>query len=104
MAESISNAIDFLKLIRTEREVEVQFVKKDGTIRRMRCTLDFSIIPTDKKPKGVDPIKILKKIQDSKSLSVYDLEKEDWRTIPFERLEYLKTKSNNKIYKVVKLK
>ena len=96
--ETVSNAIEFLQLIRLEKEVE------DGTIRRMHCTLDFNKIPKEKRPKGVDLIKILKKIQSSKILSVYDLEKQDWRSIPFERLDYLKTKSNNKIYKLAKLK
>jgi HD-like signal output (HDOD) protein len=102
--ETVSSAIEFLQLIRKEKEVEVQFVKKDNTIRRMICTLDFEKIPKEKRPKGVDLIKILKKIQTSKILSVYDLEKQDWRSIPFERLDYLKTKSNNKIYKLSKLK
>ncbi len=40
--ETVSNAIEVLQLIRLEKEVEVQFVKQDGTIRRMHCTLDFN--------------------------------------------------------------
>jgi hypothetical protein len=104
MAETLSSAIDFLKIIKQEREVEVQFIKKDGTERVMRCTLDFNHIPRDKKPKGVDLVKILSKIHKSKMLSVFDLEKQDWRTVPFERLTYLRTKSDNKIYKLQKIK
>ena len=102
--ETVSSAIEFLELIRKEREVEVQFIKKDNTIRRMRCTLDFEKIPKEKRPKGVDLIKILKKIQTSKILSVYDLEKQDWRSVPFDRLEFLQTPSNKKIYMLQKLK
>ncbi len=103
MAETITSAIEFLKLIRVEKEVEVQFIKKDGTTRKMKCTLDFTRIPKDKRPKGIDLVKILVKIQKSKTLSVFDLEKQDWRSIPFERLEYLRTKSNNKVYKLQRL-
>ena len=88
MAETISSAIEFLKLIRVEKEVEVQFIKKDGTTRKMKCTLDFTRIPKDKRPKGIDLVKILVKIQKSKTLSVFELEKQDWRSIPVERLEY----------------
>jgi len=37
--ETVSNAIEFLQLIRLEKEVEVQFVKQDGTKRKKtkRC-------------------------------------------------------------------
>ena len=104
MSETIETAIDFLKLIKSEKEILVKFTKKDGTDRIMKCTLDFTRIPKDQHPKGVDLEKILTKIKKDKILSVYDLDKKDWRTIPFDRLEYLQTKSNNKIYKLKKLK
>lgn len=104
MAETITSAIEFLKLIKKEKEVVVQFEKKDGTLRLMKCTLDFTRIPKDKKPKGVDLVKILGKIQKSKILSVFDLEKQEWRSIPFERLEFLQTPSDKKLYMLQKLK
>ena len=75
MAETLSTVIEFLKVIKNEKEVNVKFTKKDGTERVMRCTLDFSVIPRDQKPKGFDAIKFLSKIQKSKLLSVYDLDK-----------------------------
>jgi len=104
MAETITSAIEFLQKIKNEFEVFVRFIKKDGTPRLMKCTLDFERIPKDKKPKGVDLTKILMKIQKSKILSVYDLEKEDWRSVPFDRLEYLQTPSNKKVYMLKKIK
>lgn len=104
MAETLTSAIDFLKLIKNEKEVSVQFIKKDGSTRVMKCTLDFDRIPKDKKPKGIDLPKILTKIQSSKILSVFDLEKQDWRSVPFDRLEFLKTPSNKKVYMLKKLK
>lgn len=100
----VSSALEFLKLIRDEKVVYVKFEKKDGTIRTMKCTLDFNQIPRDKRPKNVNLIQILTKIQKSKILSVYDLEKEDWRSIPFEKLEFLQTPSNGKLYRLEKLK
>jgi hypothetical protein len=104
MAETITSAIEFLKLIKIEEEAYVRFIKKDGTPRLMKCTLDFNKIPKDKKPKGIDLPKILTKIQKSKILSVYDLEKQDWRSVPFDRLEYLQTPSNKKVYMLKKIK
>jgi|LSQX01.1.fsa_nt_gb hypothetical protein len=104
MAEPITSAIDFLRLIKNEKEVLVKFEKKDGSLRLMKCTLDFTRIPQEKKPKSVDLAKILTKIQKSKILSVFDLEKQEWRTIPFNKLEFLQTPSNKKIYMLQKLK
>jgi glutamate synthase domain-containing protein 2 len=36
MAETLTSAIEFLKLIRKEKEVYVKFIKKDGTERIMK--------------------------------------------------------------------
>lgn len=49
MAEIVTTAIDFLKLIKDEKEVLVKFEKKDGSMRLMKCTLDFAKIPKEKK-------------------------------------------------------
>lgn len=99
MSETITSAIDFLKIIQIEKEVYVKFVKKDNTIRLMKCTLDFTKIPVDKRPRSVDLGKILTKIQKSKILSVFDLEKNEWRSIPFEKVEFLIT-SKKKMYRI----
>lgn len=104
MAEILTSSLDFLRKIKDEEEVIVKFIKKDGLTRVMKCTLDFTKIPKEKKPKGVDLIKILSKIHKSKILSVFDLEKQDWRSVPFERLEYLETPSNKKVYMLKKMK
>lgn len=101
--ETLTSAIDFLKIIKAEKELQVQFEKKDGSMRLMKCTLDFNQIPKEKKPKGIDLTKILAKIQKSKILSVFDLEKKDWRSVPFDRLEYVMTPSK-KVYKIDRLK
>jgi len=87
----ISSAIDFLSKISQEEEVSIKFTKKDGTTRLMRCTLKFDKIPKNKRPKNVDVSKILKLIKDNMILHVFDLEKHDWRSVPFNRVEWLKT-------------
>ena len=80
MSETITSAIDFLRIIQMEKEVYVKFVKKDNTIRLMKCTLDFTKIPQDKRPKSVDLRKILTKIEKSKMLFIRD--NSVW-TLPF---------------------
>lgn len=53
--------------------VWVKYEKRDGTIRAMKATL--SEIPEEKQPKGV-------KVYDhTKIVRVFDVEKNDWRTI-----------------------
>jgi len=91
MANVIKTAVEFLQRVKEGDFVLIKFVKKDGTDRIMKATLNFLKIPNDKKPKGVDLVKILKLLQNSKMLRVFDIEKMDWRTVPFESVEWLKT-------------
>jgi len=56
---------DFMEM----KEGEAEFKKKDGSIRKMKYTMNYEKIPRDKWPKSV---------------TVYDLEKGDYRTIKIE--------------------
>jgi len=66
----------------------VKFVKKNGADRLMRCTLDFKFIPKEFHPKGE---------MDSNSpepgasnvLNVFDLDVGGWRSISFNRAEWI---------------
>lgn len=87
----IKTAIDFLQRIRDEDEVIVKFTKKDGTERIMRCTLNFTKIPDRDKPKDVNMPKILNLLHKHKMIHVFDLQKRAWRTVPFDRAEWLET-------------
>jgi len=87
----IVSALQFWKRVYDEKEVIVKFIKKDGMPRVMKCTLDFKKIPAKDHPKGVNIENILKLIQKNKIMHVYDLDKKAWRSVPFERVEYLDT-------------
>jgi len=92
MAEDvITNVIDFLERIRKEDVVNIKFRKKDGSVRVMKCTLNFERIPKPDRPKSVDLPRILKLISKSKILHVYDLDKKGWRSVPFETTDWLET-------------
>jgi hypothetical protein len=92
-SDLIVSALQFWKRVYDEKEVIIKFVKKDKSNRVMRCTLDFKKIPVKDQPKGVNIENILKLIQKNKIMHVYDLDKKGWRSVPFERVEYMDTSS-----------
>jgi len=100
--DTIDSAIDFLTRISSEDVVIVKFKKVDGTDRIMRCTLNFARIPKEDRPKSVSLKDILSLIKKNKILRVYDIEKMGWRSVPFDRTEYLKT--NSKMYSIQQVK
>jgi len=87
----IKTVLDFYMKVRGEDEVWIKFKKKDGSDRIMNCTLNFDKVPTTKRPKDVNLQRILELIQKHKLMNVFDLEKQDWRSIPFSRVVYLET-------------
>ena len=91
----IKTVLDFYMKVRSENEVWIKFKKKDGTNRIMNCTLNFDKVPIDKRPKDVNLQKILDLIQKHKLLHVFDLEKNDWRSVPFEKVEYVEINSTS---------
>ena len=52
------------------------FQKADGSLREMTCTLQESIVPEVKAPR----------VPSNTSMVVYDIEKEGWRTIIYEKI------------------
>lgn len=87
----IVSAAEFWQRIYREKVVMIQFIKKDGTNRIMKATLDFSKIPEKDRPKSVNVPRILKLIEENKIIHVYDLENKGWRAVPFDRVDWLQT-------------
>ena len=98
MSDIISTAIEFWDKAYKAGEAKVKFVKKDGTIRIMNFTLDFSRIPKAKHPKTVNMVKILNLLQKNGIIHVFDLDKKEWRSVPFKEVDWLEI--NNKRYKI----
>lgn len=68
-----------------EQDVTITFTKKDGSERKMICTLVESAIPAEKTPKGSQ------KTNSSDALPVFDVEKQDWRSFRWDsvtRIEF----------------
>jgi hypothetical protein len=67
-------------LLRSEK-VTVTFTKKDGTERKLICTLKEDKIPSEKTPKNTG------KAKSEDSIAVFDLEKSDWRSFRFDSVK-----------------
>jgi len=62
------------ELLDSGKTVQVEFTKKDGTIRSMICTRDMKRIPEDRHPKGTG------KQRSENTIIAFDLEKGEWRS------------------------
>lgn len=72
----------WLKGLLQVTEAEIIFFKLSGDERKMRCTLEESKIPDDKKPKQGSTRKISKD-----SIAVFDLDKQDWRSFRYDTIK-----------------
>jgi hypothetical protein len=83
---------DWIKSLLQKDTVTITFVKADGSLRDMQCTLNWDAIPMDKHP-GQPSIDGLvregkeRKQPDEHSLRVFDVEKQEWRSFRFDRLQ-----------------
>ena len=91
----IDDAMTFLEKLRG-MIVQIKFIKKDKSVRIMKCTLDFTHIPKTHQPKSVNIPKIMKLIRTNNIIHVYDVEKRGWRSVPFTEVEWLVTNDNKR--------
>lgn len=66
---------DFTKELEqlSSKSMVVTFEKKDGTIRKMRCTSDLNRIPEENHPLGTG-------VKKTGIKPVFDLDKNEWRS------------------------
>lgn len=71
--------VEVLRTLLTEGPLWIEFVKKDGSPRRMQCTLAPSLLPpAPPVPEGT-PVRV-RPTPPPDLLVVYDLEKQGWRS------------------------
>ena len=88
---------DWVRNLLQIHAVTVTFVKADGAVRDMLCTLNYDLIPDQHHPKqdtvnsvdGVIRESRLRRLADEHSLRVFDLDKQAWRSFRFDRLKKL---------------
>jgi hypothetical protein len=77
---------DWLKTLLAEREVIIFFKKKDGTERKMLCTLSENEIPAEKLPKNVQ------RASNDEVCPVFDVENQGWRSFRWDSLTKIEFK------------
>ena len=89
---------DWVRSLLQKSAITVSFIKADGTVRDMNCTLNWTLIPDDKQPQDVQVEKLLetkkRKQPDEHSLRVFDVEKQEWRSFRFDRLRKITAELN----------
>jgi hypothetical protein len=96
-ADDVNKAVirDWVKSLLQKGPVTVVFTKADGTNREMLCTLNPEQMPEPNVPVGsVDGIvkeSKQRKQPDEHSLRVFDLDKKEWRSFRFDRLQKVST-------------
>jgi hypothetical protein len=90
---------DWVRSLLQKGTVTVTFVKADGSVRDMKCTLDWEAIPQDRHPGQPSVDGIVKESKqrrepDPHSLRVFDVEKSEWRSFRFDRLQKVTTELN----------
>ena len=88
---------DWIRLLLQKTAARIDFVKSDGTVRQMHCTLDHAQIPVStakpiKSPATTTIAETLapsnpRKPPSDETLRVYDLDKQEWRSFRFDRLQ-----------------
>jgi len=82
MLDLLDTQTKFLKRMLHENVLIVDFVKKDGTDRKMRCTLQASMLPAQTDIEE----QIQKKAPNPEVLAVWDLEVEGWRSFRYDSI------------------
>jgi hypothetical protein len=101
---------DWVQNLLNNSEITVQFVKSDGTVRDMRCTLDRSRIPpapfnptlvaaiiTGGSTVNIDGLAESRKPRkepDPVTQRVYDLDQNAWRSFRYDRLQKITAEIN----------
>ncbi len=89
------------QIMTTNQKCRVSFLKINGSVREMLMTMDFSLVPKDKHPKGTG------KNTDGGALSsvtVFDLEKNDWRKINMNTLRWVQIIMKNSSSEIMQVK
>ena len=70
-----------IKKMLHDKNMTIFFTKKDGTERKMICTLSENKIPSEKSPKNSG------KTKSDESLAVFDVEKQAWRSFRWDSVK-----------------
>ena len=64
-------------------EMKIKFIKKDETLRDMRCTLGAGYLPVTEE-------KEIKRKENTEVLAVWDLDKNAWRAVRYDSIKEIR--------------
>ena len=78
-----------LDVLRNNHSVVIEFVKSNGTLRQMNCTLHNDVTATQDLPAGLTPTPhpAVKKARDPETQTVWDNDLNQWRSFRYDRLK-----------------
>lgn len=74
---------EWLRGVLKMHETTIIFTKKDGTERKLLCTLAENKIPSEKSPKNSG------KAKSDEAIAVFDLENQDWRSFRWDSVKQI---------------
>ena len=80
-SQEANNVLNDLRT--NEQGLLVEFIKKDGSVRKMHATLNSALIPQDKQPKGSEEAGSQTA---GPALRVFDTEVGEWRSFIWENV------------------
>jgi hypothetical protein len=86
MANVLDLDRDQLLRILQDSVVEIEFTKVDGTLRRLRCTRNFDLLPVEYKPVEIDPVSTSERPVSLTAIPVYDIDLKAWRSFRVDAL------------------
>lgn len=72
---------NWFRTLLKETPITIYFQKKDGSERKMICTLSENKIPEEKLPKNTG------KAQSDEAQAVFDIEKQEWRSFRWDSMK-----------------
>jgi hypothetical protein len=84
------NEKEFITNLLRENVLLVNFTKKDGTERVMKCTLKEDMIPQEMKPKKTEKVVSEDSVavaRPKESISVFDVDVVGWRSFRFDSVK-----------------
>lgn len=80
---------EWLRTLLSDQDLTISFIKKDGTVRDMVCTLAPDKIPAEQAPKNSG------KAKSDESIAVFDVEKQEWRSFRWDSLTQISFEVSN---------
>jgi hypothetical protein len=85
----LENVYELKKILEESEEVELRFVKKNNESRYMRCTRNKERMANTQPIAEREDQKISDQLDILKQVRVFDLDKQEWRTVNYETVVWL---------------